>query len=198
MRRGLLRTGVMVVVAAALLAAGDAAMGPSAGNTMKGPTGEPVAVDAGMFPNGGAGVHGFEVTQSVNAPVAAVYERFTTSAGWKRFLGRETVIDLRVGGSWEIYFGDDKIGSNGCQVLSYVPNEMVSFSWNAPPKFAERAQRTWCVVHFSKYGENKTAVRFQHYGFREAGNWKEVRGYFEKAWPNVLKALAESFEEPSK
>lgn len=189
---------VLTAAALALLAAGDAKLGPSAANTMRGPTGEPIAVDAAMFPNGGMSVHGFEVTQSVNAPVAAVYERFTTSAGWKKFLGVETAIDLRIGGSWEIYFGDDKIGSNGCQVLSYIPSEMVSFSWNAPPKFAERAQRTWCVVHFAKDGEGKTTVRFQHSGFSDSGNWKEVQGYFEKAWPNVLKALAQSFEEPSK
>ncbi|MBY0113065.1 MAG: SRPBCC domain-containing protein [Phycisphaerales bacterium] len=188
----------VVGAALLLLAAGDATLGPSAANTMKGPTGEPIAVDSAMFPNGGMSVRGFEVTQSVHAPVAAVYERFTTSAGWKKFLGAETVIDLRVGGAWEIYFGDDKIGSNGCQVLSYIPNEMVSFSWNAPPKFAERAQRTWCVVHFTKDGEGKTTIRFQHSGFSDSGNWKEVQGYFEKAWPNVLKALADSFEEPSK
>lgn len=190
--------GVLVMAGLALIAAGDAALGPSAGNTMKGPTGEPIALDVGMFPNGGMDVKGFEVTQVVHAPVAAVYERFTTSVGWKKFLGRETVVDLRVGGAWEIYFGDDKVGSNGCQVLSYIPNEMVSFNWNAPPKFAERAQRTWCVVHFTKDGEKNTVVRFQHYGFSDSGNWMEVKGYFEKAWPNVLQALAQSFEEPSK
>lgn len=190
--------GVLVMGGLMLVAAGDAALGPSAANTMKGPTGEPIAVDAAMFPNGGMSTQGFEISQSVNAPVAAVYERFTTSAGWKKFLGVETAIDLRIGGSWEIYFGADKIGSNGCQVLSYIPGEMVSFSWNAPPSFAERAQRSWCVVHFARDGEDKTTVRFQHYGFSDAGNWKQVQGYFEKAWPNVLKALARSFEEPSK
>lgn len=188
----------LVIGGIVLSAAGDAALGPSAGNTMKGPTGEPIAVDAAMFPNGGTGVQGFEAARSVNAPVAAVYERFTTSAGWKKFLGAEAAIDLRIGGSWEVYFGEDKIGSNGCQVLSYIPNEMVSFSWNAPPKFVERAQRTWCVVHFANDGANRTSVRFQHFGFSPSGNWKEVQGYFEKAWPNVLTALAQSFEEPSK
>ncbi|HEX8875754.1 MAG TPA: SRPBCC domain-containing protein [Phycisphaerales bacterium] len=190
--------GVLVMAGLVLAAAGDGALGPSAGNAMKGPTGEPIAVDTSMFPNGGASVPGFEVTQSVPAPVAQVFERFTTSAGWKRFLGVEAVIDLRVGGAWEVYFGTDKIGSNGCQVLSYIPGEMVSFSWNAPPKFAERAQRTWCVVHFTRDGENATKVRFQHYGFSDSGNWKDVQGYFEKAWPNVLGALAKSFQEPSK
>lgn len=143
-------------------------------------------------------VKGFEVTQVVRAPVAAVYGRFTTSAGWKAFLGAESVIDLRVGGAWEVYFGDDKIGSNGCQVLSYVPDEMVSFSWNAPPKFAERALRSWCVVHFSKQGEQNTVVRLQHLGFSDSDKWMDVKGYFENAWPNVLGALAKSFEEPSK
>lgn len=188
----------VIGVAAALPGAGDARLGPSAGNAMKSLTSEPIAVDAGMFPSGGMTLQSFEITQSVNAPVAAVYERFTTSAGWRKFLGAEAVIDLRIGGAWEVYFDEGKIGSNGCQVLSYVPNEMVSFSWNTPPKFAERAVRTWTVVQFSPDGEHKTTVRFRHMGFGESPGWKDVRGYFEKAWPNVLNALAQSFEEPSK
>jgi uncharacterized protein YndB with AHSA1/START domain len=162
---------------------------------MRGPTGEPQAVDASMFVGGGMDAPGIDINAVVLAPVADVYKAFTTIEGWKKFMEADTAIDLRVGGPWEVYFDPKaKIGSNGCQVLSYVPNEMVSFSWNTPPSFAdERAKRTWVVVTFSDAGNDKTGVRLRHFGFVPDGKWPEVRTYFAKAWPNVLKALADSF-----
>lgn len=171
------------------------AIGAAGDRNMLGPTGEPQAVDAAMFVGGGMEAPGIDISTTVNAPVADVYKTFTTSAGWKKFLEADTAIDLRIGGPWEVYFNaDTRIGSNGCQVLSYVPDEMVSFSWNTPPKFAEeRAKRTWVVVTFAKETDGKTLVRLRHFGFIETGKWPEVKQYFAKAWPNVLSALAESF-----
>ncbi|MBL8885110.1 MAG: SRPBCC domain-containing protein [Phycisphaerales bacterium] len=172
------------------------AMGAGGDGKMIGPTGEPQAVDASMFVGGGMDAPGIDINTVVNAPVAEVYKSFTTSAGWKKTMGVETAIELRIGGPWEIYFDPQtKIGSNGCQVLSYVPNEMVSFSWNTPPKFEqERAKRTWVVVTFADAGSGKTTVRLRHLGFTGEGKWPEVKAYFASAWPNVLKALSESFE----
>jgi len=172
------------------------AMGVGGAKKMIGPTGEPQAVDATMFVGGGMDAPGIDITTILNAPVAEVYKTFTTSEGWKKFLEAETAIDLRIGGPWEVYFDPQaKIGSNGCQVLSYVPNEMVSFSWNTPPSFAdERAKRTWVVVTFSDAGNGKAGVRLRHFGFVPEGKWPEVRTYFAEAWPNVLKALADSFQ----
>ena len=65
-------------------------------------------------------------------------------------------MDLRIGGPFELYFGGpdvphDQRGSNGCQVLTYVPGEMLSFTWNAPPKatpFCPRRSLT-CAVKSS-------------------------------------------------
>lgn len=172
------------------------AMGVGGVKKMVGPTGEPQAVDASMFVGGGMDAPNIDISAVVGAPLAEVYQTFTTSAGWKKFLMAETAIDLRIGGPFEVYFDPEKkIGSNGCQVLSYVPNEMVSFSWNAPPKFAEeRAKRTWVVVTFADAGEGKTAVRLRHLGFTSEGKWPEIKTYFTNAWPNVLKALSDSFQ----
>lgn len=51
MRRKTCGAVIVMLGASGLLgAAGDAAVGPSAGNTMKGPTGEPIAVDVGCSP----------------------------------------------------------------------------------------------------------------------------------------------------
>jgi hypothetical protein len=82
---------------------------------------------------------------------------------------------------------------------------MLSFTWNAPPKFAyARTQHTWVVVHVEPYGPHSSKVTLKQMGFAEQAaaspehveEWKEVRAYFSNAWPNVLKALKEKYQPP--
>lgn len=135
-----------------------------------------------------------EVT--VNAPPGEVFRLWTTGDGFKSFLGVDGNVDLRIGGPMELYFGSDQPagerGSEGCQILSYLPDRMLSYSWNAPPKFAaERQKRTWVVVQFHAAENGRTRVELSHLGFGPSGEgkWDEVRAYFDRAWGNVLKAL---------
>lgn len=136
-----------------------------------------------------------EVEAQVQRGREEVYRLWTTQEGLKSFLGVESTVDLRIGGPFELYFAPDapagQRGAEGCRILSYVPGRMISFTWNAPPKFpAEREQRTWVVVEFIEMDEKRTRVRLSHMGFGEGGNWEDVRKYFAAAWPNVLGALA--------
>ena len=76
---------------------------------------------------------------------ADVWKCWTTSEGFKSFSECDSTIELKVGGPFEIYFRannpEGERGSEGCKILSYEPGSMLSFSWNAPPKFAAaRAQ----------------------------------------------------------
>lgn len=134
----------------------------------------------------------------LRAPRAQVYRAWTTSDGIMSFLGTDANVDLAIGGAMEILFRDEDApagerGSEGCQVLAYVPNEMLAFSWNAPPELPEeRAMRTWVVVTFTD-AERGCRVRLQHVGFGEGGRWAEVREYFLAAWPNVMEALRARF-----
>lgn len=145
-----------------------------------------------------------ELTQIVNAPRAEVFSWYTTSAGWKAFMGADTKIALTPGGPFEVYFGltnpEGQRGSEGCTILSYIPNEMVSHTWNAPPTQAyTRARPTWVVVRFDEVSPTTTRVRFIQQGFaennaKEAGHqaeWAETRAYFAQAWPRVLGGLAD-------
>lgn len=149
-----------------------------------------------------------EIATVVNAPRAEVFRTYTTSAGWKDMLGVNTSIEARPGGPWEIYFSMDppegSRGSEGCTVLSILPDRMLSHSWNAPPTFAHaRAERTWVVVEFEDLTPTTTRVRLTHMGFTEqaakytehADEWKEVRTYFANAWPKVLGALKAKWEK---
>ncbi|MEX2217791.1 MAG: SRPBCC domain-containing protein [Phycisphaerales bacterium] len=136
-----------------------------------------------------------------------VWRAYTTGEGWKKFFGVETRIGGGPGEPFEVYFGASapmgERGSEGCVILSLVPGEMFSYTWNAPPKFAQaRKERTWVVVTFEEVSARATRVRVRHMGFAERAaahgqsraEWEQVRAYFANAWPHVLGALKKSFE----
>jgi len=148
-----------------------------------------------------------EAQSVIAAPREEVWKAYTTSAGWKSFVGVESRIEARPGGPFEVYFGanypEGQRGSEGCTVLSLDPGHMISYSWNAPPTLPHtRAKRTWVVVTFEELAGKSTRVRLKHMGFAERAveeteheqEWKDTRMYFVHAWPNVLKALRAKFE----
>lgn len=135
-------------------------------------------------------------TARIDAPVADVWAAWTTSAGLKTFLGIDSAIELRSGGKYEFYFGPPASapnrGSEGCTVLSYLPQRMLSFTWNAPPSFpAIRAlgPTTFVVLEFTAAGDRATDLRLTHLGWREGEDWNAVYAYFNQAWGMVLGAL---------
>jgi uncharacterized protein YndB with AHSA1/START domain len=140
--------------------------------------------------------------RTVELPRDQVWKMFTTSEGWKQTMSADSNIELRPGGRFELLFGPDapkgQQGSEGCTVLSYLPSQMVSFTWNAPPKFEHaRSNHTWVVVHFDELAPARTRIRIEHLGFAEKaaeqpdhrGEWEQVRAYFQLAWPKVLDAI---------
>ena len=130
---------------------------------------------------------------------AAVWPRWTAAAGLQSWLAGRAKVDLRPGGAYEVYFlGDAPRGMQGsetCRVLSFVPGRMLSFTWNAPPKYPEaRAKRAWVVLTFKPEGKSQTRVRLVHTGFGKDGQWNEVRAYFDSAWGRVLDALVDAYK----
>ncbi len=142
----------------------------------------------------------------VQAPVAEVWKAWTTDEGLRAFLVEGSKVELRPGGPYEIYFSmqapEGSRGSEGCTVLSYLPEKMLSFQWNAPPKFQHaRSIHTWVVINLEELSPDRTRVELTHLGFAEhaaahpdhRAEWEEVRAYFVNAWPFVLGALTEHF-----
>jgi uncharacterized protein YndB with AHSA1/START domain len=143
----------------------------------------------------------------VAAPRADVWRAWTTPEGWKAFFGAEARIGAVAGAPFEVLFDPSappgSRGAEDCTVLSFVPEEMFSFTWSAPPKFPRaRAVRTWVVVDFEALSPRATRVRLRHLGFEQQAaahpadlaEWEGTRAYFAAAWPHVLRALAASFE----
>lgn len=134
----------------------------------------------------------------VPAPRSAVWEAWTTVAGAVTFFAPQVDIELRIGGRYEILFFPEKPlgqrGAEGLRILSFLPEEMLSFEWNAPPQYPEiRRQKTWVVVQLTEVTGEDTRVRLTHLGWGQGGDWDAVYRYFDEAWEIVLGRLQRRF-----
>lgn len=132
-----------------------------------------------------------ETTRIVSSNKKRVWNLWTTGEGIGKFFCPNNKIELKIGGAFELYFLQDNEpgtqGSEGCKILSYIPYEMLSFSWNAPPQFPNvRDQHTWCVVRFEEVDNGLMGVDFVHLGWGEGEEWDQVYAYFQKAWNHVF------------
>lgn len=137
-----------------------------------------------------------EVT--VSAHVGDVWKAWTTAEGAATFFAPRAKIELALGGAYELYFDleapEGSRGSEGCHLLSYLPEEMLSFDWDAPPQFPElRGRRTWVVVTLHKPAVNSVRVRLCHLGWGQGEEWERLRHYFDRAWDIVLQRLRQRF-----
>ncbi|MEQ8927293.1 MAG: SRPBCC domain-containing protein [Fulvivirga sp.] len=133
---------------------------------------------------------------TVALPAAEVWKKWTTEEGIKSFFSQKCKIELKVGGAYEMYFLQDNPkgmqGSEGCKILSYLPEKMLSFSWNAPPEYPNvRGIHTWVVLLFDE-SDKLTHLTLTHLGWGTGEEWDQVYSYFENAWDFVFNKLNES------
>ncbi len=137
----------------------------------------------------------------IHADLETIWKKWTTHAGLKTFIGLDNKVDLTPGGPYEIYFLPDNPegtrGGEGNRVLSFLPQKMLSFTWNAPPSIPEvrnHPHRTWVVIQFKKVDTDQTKVSLDHLGWLNGEKWDETYAYFDNAWDIVLDSLEESFK----
>lgn len=138
----------------------------------------------------------------VSAPLFAVWDAWTTEEGVAAFGPRKARVELKVGGAYEwIYREDAPVGlkgTDGCTVLSYLPMEMLSFSWIVPPEFpGARAQPTWVVVCFRQHGSHSVEVTLNHLGWGEGEEWVRAHAYSDRTWDKVLARFCRVFGRDS-
>jgi uncharacterized protein YndB with AHSA1/START domain len=78
-------------------------------------------------------------------------------------------------------------------VISFVPQRMIAFTWNAPPSLAELRKanaRTQVNVFFQRTPEG-TKVRLVQHGLGVGKEWDKYGDYFDRAWGVVLNAQRE-------
>ncbi len=113
----------------------------------------------------GDGITKIEREVVISATMAEVWHAWTTNDGIQTFFSQHSNVKLEIGGPFEILF-DGKVGSNGCKVLSFLPKEMLSFSWSAPPQFEHaRKHHTWVVVRLRRLDGMKVLVTLAQLGW---------------------------------
>lgn len=139
-----------------------------------------------------------EKSSLFNEPRSKLWWRWTTKEGLHSFFGYDNQIELTPGGPFEIYFLKDNPegtkGGEGNKILSFLPEEMLSFTWNAPPQHElvrNHSHRTWVVLNFEKKDDQQTRLSLRHIGWLDGEEWDAVYHYFRKAWDMVFKSLSE-------
>jgi uncharacterized protein YndB with AHSA1/START domain len=162
-----------ILIALALVATTMAAQTP-------GTAAKPFAADKALV---------LEVT--VPAPIAAVWQAFTTSEGLSTWLTPGAVVDLREGGEWTAHFPGGSTG--GGTILSFVPEKELVMSAMAPDKFpAVRATRTRARFQFEAKG-NETVVRLTQTGWKEGEEWVKAYEYLTVGNAQLLATLHHRF-----
>ena len=138
-----------------------------------------------------------EVT--VAAPVAAVWQAWTSRTGIESFFAPEAEIDPRVGGAFHIHidpYGEPGMkGADDMRFMALQPMKMLSFDWNAPPSLPEaRQQRTFVIVRLFDVDGTSTRVTLHHTGWGDGGEWDKTYTYFDGAWGYVLGNLKKRYE----
>jgi uncharacterized protein YndB with AHSA1/START domain len=130
-----------------------------------------------------------EVT--VPAPLDAVWEAFTTSAGLSTWLTPGAVVDLKEGGEWTAHFPGGSTG--GGTILSFVPEKELVLSALAPDKFPTvRATRTKARFEFEAKG-GSTIVRLTQTGWKEGEEWVKAYEYLTVGNAQLLATLHHRF-----
>ena len=138
------------------------------------------------------------VEATIQAPASEVWRVLTTSRGAEEFFAEKANIRLAVGGPYEIQFDpkDERSGTKGLKILSFLPEEMISFQWNAPPEYPEvRNGGTWVVVQIRAEGTGRTHVTVTHLGWKEGPEWDRAYVHFIRGWGDLMKRLERRFTE---
>lgn len=154
-------------------------------------------IDSAAFAVGGVPARAVALERIIDADPTDVFDALTSAERVEAWLGVRAVIELRIGGRFELLFAGDapagSQGSEGCQILACVPGEMLAFSWNSPPTpplDQIRGRHTWVVITMA-VATSGCRVRLVHTGMGDGAVWEENRRYFERAWAMVLDALAD-------
>ena len=140
-----------------------------------------------------------EVT--VPAPVAEVWNAWTTNDGIATFFAPKGQVDLKVDGQYDIWFNPTgkpgERGAEGMRILDVDPLKRFAFTWNAPPSIPSiRGRRTVVVLDFAPAGEKATKLTFTQWGWGEGADWDKAYDYFDHAWGGfVLPSLVRRFEQ---
>ena len=138
----------------------------------------------------------------VDAPVADVWNAWTTTAGLKSWLAPQVDVDLRIDGLMRAnYDPKGSLGDAGTienRVLSYEPERMLSIKVaKAPEKFPFKARigDMWTVLYFQALPDGKTSLRIVGMGFGSDEESQRMKAFFTQGNAYTLAQLQKLFDE---
>lgn len=144
---------------------------------------------------------GPEVTEGyVNAPIATVWELFTTPAGYAVLGMPQAEVDLRLGGL--IRSRASATGSLGdpdtliAEILAYEPERLLALRIRQAPAgypHREAIAGLWTVIHFTPSGTDMTHVRIVGLGYRDDPPSQALRKFFAEANRGLLDQAAKKY-----
>jgi len=149
-----------------------------------------------------AGANESIVTEGVvNAPVAAVWNAWATTAGLKSWLAPHADIDLRIDGLMRSnYDPKGSLGDPGTienRVLAYEPERMLSIKVVKAPEnfpFKGKIGNMWTVLYFQSMPDGKTTLRIVGLGFNSDNESQRMKEFFEQGNAYTLTQLQKHFQ----
>ena len=137
----------------------------------------------------------------VNAPIASVWNAYTTEEGWESWAVPIAEIDLQVGGYIKTnYNKEGKIGDSTTivtHIINYVPNRLITLQAEITDNFPEfmkkEAEDFYNIIYFDEMENGKTNVKSFGIGYKNNPKFLSLLKFFipanEKTLVNLIKYL---------
>lgn len=142
-----------------------------------------------------------QVTEGfINAPVAEVWQLFTTSDGYQATGVSQAEIDFRIGGLIRTHYdpkgtlGDPETIVN--EILAYESQRMLAIRIKQPPAsfpYRDAVEGTWTVIYFTPSGQDMTHVKIVGLGYRDDPQSQSMRRFFAEGNRWTLDHLAKRY-----
>jgi len=139
----------------------------------------------------------------VEAPIARVWEAYTTSQGWMSWAAPLADVDLRIGGEIRTHYeAGAQIGDSGTNILrivNYVPEKVLTLQAELSSRWPEvmksDADNLMNVIVFEEVGSDRTRIRSFGVGYRVLPEYDELMEFFIPANEVLLRKLKAHLEE---
>lgn len=130
----------------------------------------------------------------IKTNIHAIWDLFTTEEGLKSWAAPEVEVDLRIGGAYERLDNptapEGRRGQEDQRVLAYLPDELLSYSWLAPPQFPEvRKGPAWETWRFSDLGDGWVRIRYTALGLGDGPQWRDAFNLLDQRMDFVMNNL---------
>ncbi len=140
---------------------------------------------------------------TINAPIAKVWEAYTTKKGWESWSVPLAEIDFKIGGTIKTnYNPNGQIGDSTTivtHIINYVPYRLITLQAeitnNFPEFMKKEAKNFYNIIYFNELSEGKTKVRSFGIGYRNNPKYLKLIKFFIPANEKTLKALISYLED---